>query len=151
MSYEAYTSLIDYRIRSAWLFNLYLDEQNSEVVVKQMYIYPTSSNPLVQMTLYLQLRQAAQDELLKSTTYIKEDELYLEAEDAFKALSTSLGDDTHFFAQGRPTLFDAKVFSYTHLLLDESLNWQNTRLADSLKKTENLVRHRQRLLASYFG
>jgi metaxin len=41
-------------------------------------------------------------------------------------------------------LFDASVFAYTHLLLDESLNWQNTRLVDSLKKSGNLVQHRQR-------
>lgn len=150
ISYDAYTSLIDHRIRSAWLFTLYLDEHNSEVLAKKLYIYPTSSNTLVQMTLYHQLKQAARDELLKNTSYIKEDDLYLEAENAFMALSTLLGDDAHFFGKDGPSLFDANVFAYTHLLLDESMNWQNTRLVDSLRKTENLVRHQQRLLASYF-
>ena len=151
MRYEAYSSLIDHRIRGAWLFTLYLDERNSEAVAKELYIYPTSSNPLVQMTLFRQLKQAAHDELLRNTSYIKEEELYLEAENAFAALSTLLGDDTYFFGKERPTLLDASVFAYTHLLLDKSLNWQNTRLADSLRESENMVQHREKLLSSYFG
>lgn len=150
MRYEAYTSLINQRIRSAWLFTLYLDEQNSETVAKRLYIYPASSNILVQMTLYRQLQQAARDELLKTRSYIRENELYVEAENAFEALSTLLGDHTHFFGYERPTLFDASVFGYTHLLLDGSLNWQNTRLADSLKERQNLVQHRDRLFERYF-
>jgi metaxin len=148
--YDAYTSLIDHRIRSAWLFTLYLDERNSEFVAKQLYIYSASSNPLVQMILYHQLKQAAREELLKTVSQIREDELYLEAENAFLALSTLLGEDGHFFGKDKPTLFDASVFAYNHLLLDESLGWQNTRLADSLRNMDNLVQHRQRLLTSYF-
>jgi metaxin len=151
MRYEAYTSLIDHRIRRAWLLALYLDELNSEFVAKQLYIYPTSSNSLVQMTLHRQLKQAARDELLKTTSYLWEDEIYLEAENAFTALSALLNDDAHFFGSDKPTLFDASVFAYTHLLLDESLNWQNTRLGDSLKRNENLVQHRQKLLNDYFN
>ncbi len=150
MRYEAYSSLIDHRIRRAWLFTLYLDERNSEIVAKQLYIYPSSSNALVQLTLYYQLKQAAREELLKTASYIREDEVYLEAENAFAAISVLLGDDVYFFGKDRPTLFDANVFAYTHLLLDESLNWQNTRLADSLKKKANLVQHRQRILTGYF-
>jgi metaxin len=150
LKYDAYTSLVDHRIRSVWLFTLYLDERNSEVVAKQLYIYSASSNPLVQMTLYHQLRQAARDELLKTVSYIREDELYLEAENAFLALSTLLGEDAHFFGKDKPTLFDASIFAYTHLLLEESLGWQNTRLADSLRGMDNLVKHRQRLFTTYF-
>lgn len=150
MQYEAYTSLISHRIRSAWLFTLYLDEHNSEAVAKKLYIYPASSNPVVQMTLYRQLQQAARDELLKTRSYIRETELYLEAESAFEALSTLLGNDAHFLGNERPTLFDASVFAYTHLLLDESFSWQNTRLADSLKERRNLVQHRNWLLERYF-
>lgn len=150
MRYEAYSSLIDHRIRSAWLFTLYLDERNSEAVAKKLYIYPTSSNALVQLTLYYQLKQAARDELLKTASYIREDDVYLEAENAIVALSILLSDDAYFFGKDRPTLFDANIFAYTNLLLDESLNWQNTRLADSLKKQENLLKHRQRILTGYF-
>ena len=149
MRYEAYISLIDHRLRNAWLFTLYLDDRNSEAVSKQLYIYPTSSNPLVQITLHHQLQQAARDELLKTRSYIREDELYMEAEAAFSALSTLLGGDTNFFRNDRPSLFDASLFAYTHLLLDEKMDWQNTRLAGSLKKFPNLVQHRQRLLEGY--
>lgn len=151
MQYEAYISLINHRIRSAWLFTLYLDERNSEIVAKRLYISPASSNPLVQMTLYRQLQQAARDELLKTCQYIRANELYLEAENAFEALSTLLGEDAHFFGNERATLFDASVFAYTHPLLDESLNWQNARLADSLKERQTLVQHRDRLLERYFS
>jgi metaxin len=150
MRHDAFSSLIDYRIRNAWLFNLYLDQQNSEAVAKGLYIRPVSSNSLVQTTLYRQLQRAARSELLKSRSFISEKELYLDAEVAFLALSNLLGDDTHFFGGITPTLFDASVFAYTHLLLDESMNWQNTVLAESLMKMGNLVQHRQRLLESYF-
>ena len=150
MRQEAYVSLIDHRVRSAWLITLYLDDRNSEAVAKHLYIYPTSSNPLVQTTLFQQLKKAAQDELLRSTRYIREDEVYVEAEKAFAALSTLLGGDTYFFGEERPSLFDASVFAYTHLLLDESLNWQNKRLPYCLNSLKNLVQHRQRLLTSFF-
>jgi metaxin len=150
MRHEAYASLIDHRIRSAWLITLYLDDRNSEAVAKHLYIYPTSSNPLVQTMLFQQLKKAAQDELLRSTRYVREDEVYVEAEKAFAALSTLLGGDTHFFGEESPSLFDASVFAYTHLLLDESLNWQNKRLTDCLNSLKNLVQHRQRLLTSFF-
>ena len=102
------------------------------------------------MTLYHQLQQAARDELLKTRSYIREDELYMEAEAAFDALSTLLGDDDHFFGNDSPSLFDASVFAYTHLLLDQNMNWLHTRLPDHLKKMQNLVQHRQRLLQKYF-
>jgi metaxin len=150
MRYEAYTSLVEHRIRNAWLFTLYLDERNSEAVAKKLYIHPASSNSLVQVTLQRQLRQAARDELLKTRSYIREDELYMEAENAFMALSTLLGDDAFFFGNEKPTLFDASLFAYTHLLLNESFSWQNTRLADSLRKMKNLAQHRERLLDRYF-
>lgn len=150
MRYDAYASLVGHRIRRAWLFTLYLDNHNSEVVAKQLYIYPTSSNPLIQATLYSQLKQAARDELLKTTSLIREEELYVEAEYALGALSTLLGDNKYFFGNDTPSLFDASIFAYTHLLLDSSMNWQNTRLADSLKKLDNLVQHRHTLLVRYF-
>jgi metaxin len=149
--HEAYASLINHRIRSAWLITLYLDDRNSEAVAKHLYIYPTSSNPFVQMTLFQQLKKAAQDELLRSTRYAREDEVYVEAEKAFAALSILLNSDAYFFGEERPSLFDASVFAYTHLLLDESLNWQNKRLPDYLKSLKNLVQHRQRLLTSFFS
>ena len=149
--YEAYSSLLDHRVRSAWLFTLYLDDLNFQAVAKKLYICPASSNVFVQMTLAYQLQQAAREELLKYSTYIDEDDLYAEAAKAFQALSTLLGDSENFFDAAQPSLFDASVFAYTHLLLDNSLGWQNRRMSDGLRRNTNLVQHRQRILDKYFS
>ena len=148
---EAYTSLLDHRIRSAWLLALYLDDLNFESVAMKLYIYPASSNIFVRMTLAYQLQQAAREELLKYAAYIDEDDLYAEAAKAFQALSTLLGGDHNFFGSAQPGLFDASVFAYTHLLLDNKLGWQNKRMSDALRRNANLVHHRQRILDNYFG
>jgi metaxin len=149
--YEAYSSLLDHRVRSAWLFTLYLDDLNFQAVAKKLYICPASSNVFVQMTLAYQLQQAAREELLKYSTYIDEDDLYAEAAKAFQALSTLLGDSENFFDAAQPSLFDASVFAYTHLLLDNNLGWQNRRMSDGLRRNANLVQHRQRILDRYFS
>ena len=151
MRYEAYTSLLDHRVRSAWLLTLYLDDLNFEAVAKQLYICPASSNVFVRMTLAYQLQQAARDELLKYSAYIDEDDLYAEAEKTFQALSTVLGENENFFGMTRPGLFDASVFAYTHLLLDKKLGWKNKRMPDALRQYVNLVHHRQRILDKYFS
>jgi metaxin len=151
MRYEAYSSLLDHRVRSAWLFTLYLDDSNFHAVAKKLYIYPASSNILVQITLAYQLRQAAREELLKYSAYLDEDDLYAEAAKAFQALSTVLGEDENFFGSAQPGLFDASVFAYTHQLLDKNLGWQNKKMTDALKKNPNLVRHSKRILDKYFG
>ena len=150
MRYEAYSSLLDHRIRSAWLFTLYLDNYNFAAVATKLYIDPASSNPFVRRTLAYQLQQAAREELLKYSTYIDEDDLHAEAGNAFHALSALLGQNENFFGRPQPGLFDASVFAYTHLLLDNKLGWQNKRLSDALRKNENLVQHRKRLLKQYF-
>jgi metaxin len=63
-----------------------------------------------------------------------------------------LGKDDWFFGAKRPGLFDASVFAYTHLLLDDSLGkgWVDTRLRDALKERKRLVTHRDRIVAAYF-
>lgn len=48
---------------------------------------------------------------------------------------------------GLPSLFDAAVFAYTHLLLDESMQWQDRRLSEMVVQTPQLVKHRNRILA----
>jgi metaxin len=78
------------------------------------------------------------------------DDLYSEAEKAFEALSILLGGDLWFFGGDRPTLFDASVFAYTHLILDEKMGWKEKKLVRALRKRENLVEHRERLLVRYF-
>jgi metaxin len=128
-----------------------LDDLNFQAVAKKLYIYPASSNVFVQTTLAYQLQQAAREELLKYSTYIDEDDLYAEVVGAFQALSTLLGDDENFFGTAQPNLFDASVFAYTHLLLDNNLGWQNKRIPDSLRRNANLVQHRQRIVDKYFS
>jgi metaxin len=80
-------------------------------------------------------------------------DLYRQAEEAFAALEMALGSDEWFFGARRPGLFDASVFAYTHLLLDEELGrgWVDTTMCDAVRARKNLVRHRERILAEYFS
>lgn len=151
MKEEAYMSLIDHNIRNSWLYHLYLDQQNFRSVAWPLYVEVTSSNPLVQETIAHQLRSAARDELLKTFTIIDSGELYQNADDAFQALSTLLGGSQYFFDADKPGLFDASLFAYTHLILDESMGWETSTLTEALSKYSNLVQHRNLLLRQYFG
>jgi metaxin len=96
------------------------------------------------------LQQAARDELLKISPYIDVEDLEAEADNAFEALSTLLGDDRYFFGRENPGLFDASLFAYTQLLLNDGLGWIHNPLGRSLRKYDNLVQHRERLLEKYF-
>jgi len=151
MRYEAYQSLLDHRIRNAWLYTLYLEPLNFSAVAYPRYVSPISSNLLVRASISHQLRAAAEAELLKHTSIIDTDDLYSEADKAFEALSILLGEDSWFFGSGKPALFDAAVFGYTQLLLDEELGWREEKLSRALRRRANLVQHRERLLVRYFG
>lgn len=150
MRYEAYTSLLDHRIRSAWLYHLYLDPQNFRTLAIPLYISTASSNTFVQYALARQLQQAAREELAKYTSIVDGQELLNGADKAFEALSTLLAEDEYFFGHERPGLFDASVFAYTHLLTTDQMKWGNTAMQDSLTKYGNLVDHQRRLLTDYF-
>ncbi|RMY83348.1 hypothetical protein D0862_11728 [Hortaea werneckii] len=150
--YEAYASLLDNRIRRAWLYQLYLNPANA-ALLHDLYIAPCSSNPFVQLAIGHHLREAATTELTKSlaSDTIVEDELMHEAEEAFSALSQLLSENDWFFELDRPSLFDANVFSYTHLLADQGgLQWRENKLGGLLKQHENLLRHRERVVSMYF-
>ncbi|OOG00780.1 hypothetical protein ASPCADRAFT_125790 [Aspergillus carbonarius ITEM 5010] len=146
LRFEVYASLLDHRIRNAWLYTLYLDPEEFAAVGKPLYVDPSSTHSAVRTALAVQLQQAAQTEILKTSSYIDVGALEAEASDAFEALSTLLGDNLHFFDRPNPGLFDASVFAYTHLILDEKLGWRRNRLGQLLRKHENLVQHRERLL-----
>ena len=79
--------------------------------------------------------------------------LYNQAEEAFIALESLLGDDEWFFGAEKPGLFDASVFAYTHLLLDDGLGkgWLDTHLRDTLMSRQRLVAHRNKILEKYFS
>lgn len=76
--------------------------------------------------------------------------LYRESEKAFSALSTLLGEK-HFFSEDHvPNLFDASVFAYTNILLDEAMDWRDNRMCKDLESYPNLVNHRRRIKRKYF-
>lgn len=106
----------------------------------------------MQKTILYQLKKAAELELTKATasSTIIEADVMQEAEEAIDALATLLGESEWFFGQSKPTLFDASVFAYTHLILDEKMGWQNNKLGDQLRPRENLVQHRNRILEMYY-
>lgn len=97
------------------------------------------------------MQAAAEAELLKHTSIIDVDDLYSEADKAFEALSILLGGDNWFFGSDKPALFDASVFAYTQLLLDDELGWKEKKLCLALRRRDNLVQHRERLLVRYYG
>ncbi|KAJ5628037.1 hypothetical protein N7490_010265 [Penicillium lividum] len=149
LRFEVYASLLDHRIRNAWLYMLYLDSENFNAVARRLYVIPSSTNTLVRSALGFQLQKAARDELLKSSSYVDVAELEGDAASAFQALSALLGEDDHFFGRPNPGLFDASVFAYTHLILDEGMGWKRNRLAQLLREHNNLVQHRERLLGFF--
>ncbi|CAK4032228.1 Hypothetical predicted protein [Lecanosticta acicola] len=148
---EAYMALIEGRVRKAWLYQLYLTPQNSDLV-RKLYVSPCSRMPLVQMTIASHLRSAAEAELIKSagTNVVSALDLIRDAEEALHALSQLLGEGEWFFGQSRPGFFDATVFAYTHLILDDALGWKQNELKDALGKHANLVRHRERIREMYY-
>jgi metaxin len=128
-----------------------LNERNFNEVARKRYVDATTSASVVQTALAVQLQQAARDELLKYSEYIDVNDLEADADNAFGALSTLLGSEEYFFNRSQPGLFDANVFAYTYLILDDSLGWKYNRLAHLLSKYDNLVRHRQVLFEKYFA
>ncbi|KAG9191045.1 hypothetical protein G6011_09133 [Alternaria panax] len=151
LRYEAYLSLLDHRIRRAWLYTIYLSP-NFTTIAEPLYILPSSRNSLVRLAISRDLRLAAETELLKFSSIINDETLYNQADEAFATLEALLGKDDWFFGAQRPGLFDASVFAYTHLLLDAGLGkgWVDTRLRDALMARRRLVTHRDRVLARYF-
>ncbi|RYN42409.1 hypothetical protein AA0112_g1337 [Alternaria arborescens] len=149
--YEAYLSLLDHRIRRAWLYTIYLSP-NFTTIAEPLYILPSSRNSFVRLAISRELRLAAETELLKFSSIINDETLYNQADEAFATLEALLGKDDWFFGAQRPGLFDASVFAYTHLLLDQRLgkDWVDTRLRDALMARRHLVTHRNRVLARYF-
>ncbi|EXJ93272.1 hypothetical protein A1O1_01664 [Capronia coronata CBS 617.96] len=148
---DAYTALIDHVLRSAWLYYLYLDEDNFQAVAWPLYVASTSSSYAVRTSLAYQLRNAAREELLKTNTVIDGQALYRRAEEALQSLSILLGDENFYFGQTTPGLFDASLFAYTQIILDEKLDWKQPALKLALQTHKNLVQHRARLMRGFFS
>ena len=169
MRYEVYMSLLDHRIRNAYvrdsiplfldhtdslppkLCSLYLSQSNFDSIAFPLYIAPSTTNTLVRRILSHQLRAAAEAELLKQSARVDVESIYQESDKAFAALSELLGEDEYFFGEKMPGLFDATVFAYTNIFLDGGLDWRDTRMRDGLREYQNLLDHRERLVETYFS
>ncbi|KEY68938.1 hypothetical protein S7711_04604 [Stachybotrys chartarum IBT 7711] len=140
---EAYQALLAQHIRPAWLYTLYLAPANDPLLTS-LYL---PSSLLLRLPLRHTLHAAATEEILKATRrqHLAPAQLYTDAAAALGSLSTLLGDDEWFFAGDAPGVFDAEVFAYTYLILDESLDWRDRALAYCLLRFDNLVQHRSRL------
>lgn len=168
LRYDAYSSLVNNALRKAWvsqddssdigrianeakLYQLYLHPLNS-TLVHSLYVAPCSSSILVQHAISHQLRDAAGRELAKASysSRISEADIMREARDALSALSELLGHDRWFFGQAQPSMLDASIFAYTHLVLDEQLEWGENELARQVSQHQNLVQHRNTILSLYF-
>ena len=132
------------------LYTLYLCKSNFSSIIQPLYIESQTSSSIVRLALSQQLRDIARSELLKSSPTIDVEAIYRESSSALEALSTLLGQDSYFFAVTKPGLFDAAVFAYSNLLLDDSILWAEDRMREDLKEWSNLVDHRERILHEYF-
>ena len=123
-----------------------------KICVHKLYIEPCSSSSFVQLAISHQLREAAEKELTKTSysSTISEKDTMREAAKAFAAFSELLGEDQWFFGQKQPSMFDASIFAYTHLLLDEDLQWGENELGRQLSQHQNLVAHRDRIIEQFF-
>ncbi|KXJ87626.1 hypothetical protein Micbo1qcDRAFT_167162 [Microdochium bolleyi] len=139
--FEAYTALLDHKIRNAWLYALYLCPRNTDLL-RHWYIRPASNSAAVQTATLYQLRAAAEAEITRSSPHNtlraiyhgasatlaggsaerKGHKLFEDAREAFSAMATCLdenqgGADGWFFGAEAPGVFDAAVFAYTYLIL----------------------------------
>ncbi|KAK0728462.1 hypothetical protein B0T26DRAFT_738798 [Lasiosphaeria miniovina] len=127
---DAYQALLDVPIRNAWLQALYLEPRHA-ALLGRLYVAPASSSLWVQATLRHQLRRAAEAEILKTSSsaggggasaatpiLVDESAMYAGARDALDALADLLAESETgwFFGAPSPSLFDASVFAYTHLM-----------------------------------
>ncbi|KAH8699561.1 hypothetical protein BGZ61DRAFT_493620 [Ilyonectria robusta] len=146
---EAYQALLTQNIRPAWLHALYLIPANAPLLTN-LYL---PSSALLRASLHHTLHAAATSEILKTTrcTHISPPQLYADAAAALRSLSAILADDNWFFGASGPGLFDADVFAYTYLMLDDALAWRDTALAGCLDGLHNLRRHRNRLYERCWG
>jgi metaxin len=135
-----------------------------------LYIHPSSSSRGVRATLLYQLRRAAAEQIatgagsgkivslapVASVEGIDEDAVYRSAGEALAALASLLGESGTgwFFGRERPGVFDAALFSYTHLMMEymprEGPAGEGERVALGRMVLDagdgELARHRERML-----
>jgi metaxin len=123
---------------------------NFDLLTVPSYINPQTTSPLIRRLTAHDLRSSAEKELLKHKPIISEHTIYLEAEEAFRALSVYLKEGID--AGRAPTsILDAAVFSYVYLLLELRHEvWEDRRLVDVVKKFGALKEHRDEVRRNHF-
>lgn len=84
------------------------------------------------------------------------DDIYARAALALDCFATVLADEEDGWVlggddDGRPTLVDAALFAYTHLLLDEGMGWKDERLVRSVERFAPLRKHHDRIMREYYA
>jgi len=149
--YQVKGDITTYTLTRSQLYQLYVNPANAGLV-HDLYIKPCSSNIIVQLAIARQLREAATEELAKSSFsgVVSEEDIFRDAENALSTLAELLSSSDWFFGQAQPSILDASIFAYTHLILDGSLQWSKNKLAEQLSQHANLSEHRSRILNRYF-
>jgi len=137
-------------------------------MAQTLYIQPATASPVVQASLRHTLTAAAREQVLLAASSpaatLDVDDVYARAAAAFEAFALVLAPEAGGEARpaaaddwllggdgwGGPTLLDAALFAYTHLLLDEAMGWRDRRLARCVARWEVLGRHRERVLRAYW-
>lgn len=153
---EAYLAMIDGCIRPAWLHSLYLTPHNRHIV-QRLYLEPTSSSWAVQKSIEHTLTTAVQEQLILGTPRgrIDVDDIYARAGLALESFATALAKDDDWWIlggdnDGRPTLVDAALFAYTHLLLDKNMGWKDKRLVRRVERFAPLRQHHDRIMREFY-
>ncbi|POR36987.1 Uncharacterized protein TPAR_02812, partial [Tolypocladium paradoxum] len=146
---EVYLALLTQSIRPAWLHALYILPANTPLLAA-LYL---PGNILLRTPLLHTLRTAATAEVLNTTRrpLLSPPQLLADAADAFRSLAALLAEHEWFFAAHAPGMFDAEVFAYTYLILDEGMGWRDDALRTCLAGFPNLVRHSARLYERCWG
>jgi metaxin len=123
---------------------MYLTENFYEFVVPS-YIGSKTQSSAVQLLSAHELRNAAREELLKSSSKINVEDVYSSAASALEALNTIMARKMRLQGGGygdrEPSLLEATLYAYLYLLLEMPIEkWKDARLPKMIRKYPELMR-----------
>ncbi|RIA88955.1 hypothetical protein C1645_773609 [Glomus cerebriforme] len=136
---QAYIAFADNKLRNALLYYLWCEPAN-ELMTHKKYV-GHYAKPLDKV-LFHKYKNLAVKELLTRKPVLDKEEIYQEADEALQAISTVLGDTDYFFGSRLPTIIDAVIFSYIHVILNIPLR--------RVKVPPNLLKYSERIYNDYF-
>ncbi|RDA93560.1 hypothetical protein CP533_6123 [Ophiocordyceps camponoti-saundersi (nom. inval.)] len=146
---EPYLALLTHAIHPAWLYAIF--HPSNIPLLTKLYLSQPCATPLPFRL--RSLRTALDSSSSSQPHHNSPDALLADARRAFAALDTLLAqsDGPWFFGLSSPGLFDAHVFSYTHLILKPPVHWADDfLLRDCLVGCRRLVAHCDALYASCY-